>query len=150
MPGENGPKPLRVRNDMGVSETFPNFHFGWSIPLITIGSAIYCNAFLLIGQNKHGKLFITCSYGNIWWKFLFGPYIPRHRLESVIAKYSKHPHLQLRIHLKTLDCRSTSHARKIIPQAVEQFHIFKQRWRQRGKTYGTAALNKILNKIKNN
>ncbi len=56
------------------------------------------------------------------------PSIPRRRLESVIAKYSKYPHQcgewQQHIHLKTLDssslepCRSTSQARKTIPQAA--------------------------------
>ncbi len=34
----------------------------------------------------------TCSDDNTQWKFLFGWYIPRRRLESVIAKYSKYPH----------------------------------------------------------
>ncbi len=43
-------------------------------------------------RTNVADLLLTCSDGNIWWKFLFGSYIPRCRLESVIAKYSKHPH----------------------------------------------------------
>ncbi len=81
--------------------------------------------FSSVGQNKRGRL-VTCSDDNIRWKFWFGSYIPRRRLESVIVKYSKYPHQcsdwQLHIHLKTLDssalepCRNTGsqpRARKI-------------------------------------
>ncbi len=100
--------------------------------------------FSSVGQNKRGRL-VTCSDGNIRWKFWFGSYIPRHRLESVITKYSKYPHRcgnwQQHIHLKTLDssvlkpCWSTAHVIKIIPH-LAAIPGFQQRWRQRGKTYG--------------
>ncbi len=63
-------------------------------------------------------LLLTCSDGNIRWKFLFGSYIPRRRLESVILKYSIHTGAVTdrltHILLKTLDssalepCRSTT------------------------------------------
>ncbi len=70
--------------------------------------------FSSVGQNIRGRL-VTCSDDNIRLKLLFGSYIPRRRLESVIAKYSKHPHhcchdWQQHIHLKTLDSLHWSHA----------------------------------------
>ncbi len=46
--------------------------------------------FSSVGQNKRADLLLVQN-GNIRWKFLFRSYIPRCRLESVIAKYSKHP-----------------------------------------------------------
>ncbi len=65
---------------------------------------------------------LTCSDGNILWQFSLGSYFPRRRLESVIAKDSKHPHRcgdwQLHIHLKTLDssalepCQKISHGKQ--------------------------------------
>ncbi len=73
--------------------------------------------FSSVEQNKRGRL-VTCSDGNIWWKFIFGSYISRRRLESLIAKYSKYPHRcgdwLPHILLKTLDssamepCQSTT------------------------------------------
>ncbi len=95
--------------------------------LITIGSAIYCIAFFLswaeqTWQTCYFLVLMTISGENDF----FGSCIPRHRLKSVIAKYSKHPHRcgdwQQHIHLKTLDssalepCQSTAYAGKIIPQ----------------------------------
>ncbi len=57
-----------------------------SLDLITIGSAIYCNAFFpQLGRTNVADL-RTCSDDNIWCKFRFGSYIPRRRLESVITK----------------------------------------------------------------
>ncbi len=80
----------------------------WSLDLIIIGSTIY-------GNTKCGRL-ITCSDGNMQWKLLFGSYILRHRLKSVITKYSKHPHQcgdwQLHIHLKTLDSSTLKPCRR--------------------------------------
>ncbi len=78
----------------------------WSLDLITIGSTIYFNAlFPQLTRTNVADLLLPCSDGNIWWQFLFGSYIPRCRLESVIAKYSKYPHRcsdwKLYIHLKT-------------------------------------------------
>ncbi len=114
-----------------------------SLDLITIGSMIYCNAlFPQLFRTNMADLLLTCSDDNIRWKVLFGSYIPRPRLESVIPV--QYPHWcgdWLHSHLKTLDssalepCSSTSHAIKIIPQ-VTAIEVFKQRWRQRGKTYG--------------
>ncbi len=41
-------------------------------------------------RTNVADLLLTFSDDNIQWKFLFGSYIPRHRLESVILKYSIH------------------------------------------------------------
>ncbi len=43
-----------------------------------------------VGQNNVADLLLTCSDGNIRWKFLYGSFIPRRRLDSVIPKYSIH------------------------------------------------------------
>ncbi len=115
-----------------------------SLDLITIGSVIYCNAFFLSCQNKRGRL-VTYSDGNIRWKFLFGSFIPRRRLESVILKYSKHPHRcgdwQPHIHLKTLDSSAlnTGHASKIIPQ-VTAIPGFQTEMATKRQNLRTAAL----------
>ncbi len=110
--------------------------------------------FSSVGQNKRGRL-VTCSDGNIRWKFLFRSYIPRCRLESVIAKYSKHPHRcgdwQLHIHLKALDssvlepCRSTTHASKIIPQAAAM--TFQTEMATKRQNLQTAALKRCHGSI---
>ncbi len=94
-------------------------------------------------------LLLTCSDGNKRWKFLFGSYIPRRWLESVIAKYSKHPHRcndwLPHIHLKTLDssalepCQSTAHASKIIPQ-VTAIPGFQTEMATKRQNLQTAAL----------
>ncbi len=99
-------------------------------------------------------LLLPCSDVNIRWIFLFGSYIPRHRLESVIAKYSKHPHRcgdwQLLIHLKTLDSstlqpwRSTTHTSKIIPHTAA-IPGFQTEMATKRQNLRTAALNKKLN-----
>ncbi len=68
--------------------------------------------FSSVGQNKRGRL-VTCSDSNIRWKFIFGSYIPRRRLESVIPKY-RCDDWQTDTLLKTFDssalepCRSTT------------------------------------------
>ncbi len=67
-------------------------------------------------RTNIADLLLTCSDGNIWWKFLFGSYIPRPRLESVIPKHSIHSSNDWLLHilLKTLDssalkpCRCTT------------------------------------------
>ncbi len=65
----------------------------WSLDLITIGSAIYCNVFFpQLVRTKVSDLLFTCSDDNIRWNFWFGSYIPRRRLESVIPKYCEYPH----------------------------------------------------------
>ncbi len=108
--------------------------------------------FSSVGQNKRGRL-DTGSDGNIRWKFLFGSYIPRHRLESVIANYSKHPHRcgdwQLHIHLKTLDssalepCRNTTHTRMIILQ-ITAIPGFQTEMATKRQNLRTAALKLVL------
>ncbi len=46
---------------------------------------IYCIFSPSADQNKR---VVTSSDDNIQWKFLFGSYIPRHRREFMIPKYS--------------------------------------------------------------
>ncbi len=60
----------------------------WDHPLVVRIMVMLVSS---VGHNKRGRL-VTCSGVNIWWKLLFGSYIPRRRLESVITMYSKHPH----------------------------------------------------------
>jgi len=57
-----------------------------SLDLITIGSAIYCNAFLSVGQNKSGR-FVTYLFR---WHFPVKILILviLQDIESVILKYS--------------------------------------------------------------
>ncbi len=121
-----------------------------SLDLITIGSAIYCNAFFsqLVRTNVADLLLTYC-----YWKFLFGSFIPRCRLESEIAKYSIHTGAWLtdwHTLLKTLDssalepCQLTTHASKIIPQkaAIPGFQTEMATKRQ---NLWTAALRKFYN-----
>ncbi len=65
-------------------------------------------------------LLLTCSDGNIRSKFLFGSYIPRHRLESVIPEYSIHTGAVAdrltHILLKTLDSSALEPCRNTTPR----------------------------------
>jgi len=63
----------------------------WLLDLITIGSAIYCNAFFLsYSEQRWLTCFLqTCCSDDIFqWKFLFWSYFQD--VESVIPKYSIH------------------------------------------------------------
>ncbi len=116
-----------------------------SLDLITIGSMIYCNAFFLIWSEQTWQT-CYCSDDNIRLKFLFGSYIPRHRLESVIAKYSKYPQP---VQWLTATGAVSEHIPRKEDNSAQSCNsrFFKQRWRQRGKTYGLAALTKRISNM---
>ncbi len=91
-----------------------------SLHLITIGNAIYCNAFFYsVDQNKRGRLVTYLFRWQYTVKILILLYIPRRRLESVITKYRIHTGAVTdrltHILLKTLDsstlepCQLTTH-----------------------------------------
>ncbi len=109
--------------------------------LMAIGSVIYCNAFSLIWSEQKWQ---TC-YLFRWQypvKILIWAIFQRYRLESVILKLCEYPHRWLTATHQNIrficteePCQCTTHVKKITPQ-ITAIEGFKQRWWQRGKTYG--------------
>ncbi len=117
-----------------------------SLDLITVGSAINCNAsFLSWSEQTWQTCYLLVQMVIYGENSYFGSYIPRRRLESVILKYSKHPHRcgywLPHIHLKTLDSSAlnTGHASKIIPQ-VTAIPGFQTEMATKRQNLRTAAL----------